>query len=143
MLWSEIMSGQFEDAVKKANGVCAIVVGCVEQHGHHLPMGQDVIFTEGIAIRATKKEPFVIFPSMYFGEKTGAGEFPGTIIFSAKLRFDMLKESCDEIARNGNSERIGHTVVSYAADKLASDIKVLKEDTACEAYLTEWLSKQR
>lgn len=288
MLWSEIISGQFEDAVKKANGVCAIVVGCMEQHGHHLPIGQDVIFTEGIATRAAKKEPFVLFPSMYFGEKTGAGEFPGTVIFSAKLRFDILTEACDEIARNGfrkivlinghggngamlgnfarsvlhskknymvfvydivsawpsfremlaeidagnraaypeltdediaairnhrenrtasghgcmmetamtlgtrpdlvdlsrvnevsgtathrlthiekakfytpfgwmsdfpnsyssdahdgNSERIGRTVVKYAAEKLANAIKVLKEDTACEAYLAEWLSKQK
>ena len=101
MFWSEIMSGQFEAAVEKAKGVCAIVVGCMEQHGHHLPLGQDVIFTEGIAERAAEKEPFVLFPSMYFGEKTGAGEFPGTVIFSSKLRFDILTESCDEIARNG------------------------------------------
>lgn len=101
MLWEEILSGEFEAAVKKAKGLCAIVVGCMEQHGHHLPIGQDVIFTQGIAERAAKKVPFVLFPSMYFGEKTGAGEFPGTVIFSAKLRFDILKESCDEIARNG------------------------------------------
>lgn len=288
MFWSEIMSGQFEAAVEKAKGVCAIVVGCMEQHGHHLPMGQDVIFTEGIAKRAAEKEPFVLFPSMYFGEKTGAGEFPGTVIFSSKLRFDILTESCDEIARNGfkkivlinghggngamlsnfarsvlyskknymvfvydivsawpsfremlaeidagnraaypeltdediaairnhrenrtasghgclmetamtlgtrpdlvdlsrvnevdgssthymshivdakfytpfhwmshypnsytsdchdgNSERIGRTVVSYAVDKVASAMKVLKEDTACEAYLEQWLKKQQ
>ena len=51
MLWEEILSGQFEAAVEKSKGVGAIVVGCVEQHGHHLPMGQDVIFTQGIAER--------------------------------------------------------------------------------------------
>ena len=38
---------------------------------------------------------------MYFGEKTGAGEFKGTVIFSASLRQQILKETCSEIARNG------------------------------------------
>ena len=54
MLWEEITSGQFEAAVEASKGVCAVVVGCLEQHGHHLPMGQDVIFTAGIAERAGK-----------------------------------------------------------------------------------------
>jgi creatinine amidohydrolase len=73
MLWSEILSGRFEDAVKKAKGVCVMVVGCVEQHGNHLPLGQDVIHTAGVVELAAKKEPVVIFPHMYFGEKQGAG----------------------------------------------------------------------
>ena len=101
MLWTEILSGQFEAAVEEAKGVCALVVGCVEQHGNHLPMGQDVIHAGGVTELAAKKEPVVIFPHMYFGEKQGAGEYPGTIMFSSKLLFDILTESCAEIARNG------------------------------------------
>lgn len=101
MLWTEILSGQFEAAVEKAKGVCVLVVGCVETHGKHLPLGQDVIHTGGVVELAAKKEPVVIFPHMYFGEKTGAGEFPGTIIFSQRLMTDILAESCAEMARNG------------------------------------------
>jgi hypothetical protein len=44
---------------------------------------------------------------------------------------------------DGNSERIGRTVVSYATDKVAAAMRVLKEDTACEAYLEQWLKKQK
>lgn len=101
MLWTEILSGQFEDAVARAKGVCVMVVGCVEHHGKHLPLGQDVIHTAGVVELAAKKEPVVIFPHMYFGEKQGAGEFKGTIIFSSRLMLDILKESCEEMARNG------------------------------------------
>ncbi len=101
MLWTEILSGKFEEAVEQSKGVCALVVGCVEHHGKHLPLGQDVIHASGVAERAAEKEPFVLFPHMYFGEKQGAGEFPGTIIFSSKLMFDILAESCSEMARNG------------------------------------------
>ena len=38
---------------------------------------------------------------MYFGEKSGAGEFPGTIIFPTTLIWEVLELSCREIARNG------------------------------------------
>lgn len=101
MLWSEITSGKFEEARAKAKGVCVLVVGCMEQHGHHLPIGQDVIQTAGVVEAAAKREPVVIFPHMYFGEKQGAGEFPGTVIFSTRLMQDILSETCSEIARNG------------------------------------------
>ena len=101
MLWTEIQSGQFEKAVERARGVCVMVVGCVEHHGKHLPLGQDVIHTAGVVELAAQKEPVVIFPHMYFGEKQGAGEFKGTIIFSTRLMLDILKESCAEMARNG------------------------------------------
>lgn len=50
---------------------------------------------------AAEEEDAVVFPPMYFGEKTGSGEHAGTVIFSSKLRFDILTETCREIARNG------------------------------------------
>ena len=101
MLWTDILSGDFEAAVEQSKGVCGLVVGCVEHHGKHLPLGQDVIHAGGVAEIAAEKEPIVLFPHMYFGEKQGAGEFAGTIIFSSKLIFDILTETCAEIARNG------------------------------------------
>lgn len=101
MLWTEILSGRFDEAREKAKDVCVMVVGCVETHGRHLPLGQDVIHTAGVVELAAKREPVVIFPHMYFGEKQGAGEFPGTIIFSTRLMLDILSESCAEMARNG------------------------------------------
>lgn len=101
MLWTDILSGQFDKAVEESKGVCGLVVGCVEHHGKHLPLGQDVIHAGGVAEIAANKEPIVLFPHMYFGEKQGAGEFQGTIMFSSKLIFDILTESCEEIARNG------------------------------------------
>ena len=101
MLWENLREEEFEAAVKKANGVCVVPVGCVEKHGQHLPLGTDVLHSSQIAALAAEEEYAVVFPSMYFGEKTGAGEFTGTIMFSAELRFKILQETCKEIARNG------------------------------------------
>ena len=101
MLWENLREEEFETAIKNSKGVCVIPVGCLEKHGQHLPVGTDVIHITEIARRAAEIEPVCIFPTMYFGEKTGAGEFAGTVIFSPELRLQILKESCSEIYRNG------------------------------------------
>ncbi len=101
MLWENLREEEFEDAVKASNGVCILPIGCIEKHGQHLPLGTDMFICNDISRMAAEKEPAVVFPGMYFGEKSGAGEFKGTIIFSAELRLQILKESCKEIARNG------------------------------------------
>jgi len=101
MLWENLREEEFDSAIKSSKGVCILPVGCLEKHGQHLPVGTDVIHITEIARLAAEKEPAVVFPSMYFGEKTGAGEFKGTVIFSPQLRLQILTETCSEIYRNG------------------------------------------
>lgn len=101
MLWKELLSCEFKEAVKRAKGVCAIPIGCVERHGDHLPLGCDTIWGAEFTRRAAEEADVVVFPEMYFGEKSGAGEYPGTIIFPTTLIWQILEHSCYEIARNG------------------------------------------
>ena len=101
MLWTELRHEEFAPAREASKGVCILPVGCIEKHGQHLPLGTDAFAVANIARLVAEKEPVMVFPEMYFGEKTGAGEFDGTVMFSARLRLDILKETCKEIARNG------------------------------------------
>lgn len=101
MRWIDIKSDEFPAAVEKCNGVCAIPIGCVEAHGTHLPLGCDTISAAECARRAAEVETVCVFPEMYFGEKSGAGEYPGTIIFPTPLIWAILEQSCNEISRNG------------------------------------------
>jgi len=101
MLWENLREEEFEDVIRESKGLCIVPVGCLEKHGQHLPVGTDVIHITGIAQKAAELETACVFPSMYFGEKTGAGEFRGTVIFSPELRLRILKETCNEIYRNG------------------------------------------
>ena len=48
-----------------------------------------------------------------FCSDSGSGEFAGTVMFSAPLRFQILQETCREIARNG--------IVAMAAALVAED----------------------
>lgn len=101
MLWTRLVANEFQDAVKLSKGVCAIPIGCTENHGIHLPLGCDTIWGATFTQRAAELEPVCVFPEMYFGEKSGAGEYPGTIIFPTTLIWQILEASCNEIARNG------------------------------------------
>ena len=101
MLWEHLREEEFKDAIKKSNGVCLLPIGCQEKHGQHIPVGTDTIIASNIAKDAAKLEYAVVFPTFYFGEKSGAGEFKGTIMLSHDLKYQMLKEFCDEIHRNG------------------------------------------
>ena len=101
MLWENIISNDFPAAVEASKGVCVVPIGCLEKHGPHSPLGTDIIAPTQMAIRAAEKEPVVIFPTMYFGEKSGAGEFPGTVIFSVETRWHIFRETVNEIYRNG------------------------------------------
>jgi len=101
MLWEDIISNDFPAAVEAAKGVCVVPVGCLEKHGPHSPLGTDTIIAlEGVRL-AAEKEPVVVFPTMYFGDKTGAGEYAGTVIFSLETRWHIFRETCNEIYRNG------------------------------------------
>lgn len=104
MLWEDLRCEQFEEAVKISKGVCVVPIGCLEKHGPHSPLGTDTIIATGIATKAAELEPVVVFPTMYFGDKSGAGEFPGTVIFSLETRWHIFRETCNEIHRNGFSK---------------------------------------
>ncbi len=101
MIWENLREEEFQNAIRESKGLCILPVGCLEKHGQHLPVGTDVIHITEIAKRAAEIETAMVFPTMYFGEKTGAGEFKGTVIFSPELRLQILKETCSEIYRNG------------------------------------------
>lgn len=104
MLWEELRQDQFADAVEESRGVCILPIGCVEAHGIHMPLACDVMHVYGITKMAAEREKVVIFPAMYFGEKSGAGEYPGTIIFPEILIHQILEQCCKEIYRNGFSK---------------------------------------
>ena len=101
MEWTKLRQDEFNDAVVKSNKVCVLPIGCVEAHGIHLPLGCDVFHGRYISSKAAEIAEVCVFPEMYFGEKSGAGEYPGTIIFPAPLIWQILEQCCSEISRNG------------------------------------------
>jgi creatinine amidohydrolase len=99
--YEELNATQFPEAVKRAGGVCIIPTGILEKHGPHLPLGTDMIDIREVALRAANSEYAIVFPEYYFGQIFEAKHQPGTIAYSHELIWNLLQETCDELARNG------------------------------------------
>ena len=97
----ELTSPKFAQAVSLSGGVCIIPLGIIEKHGPHLPLGSDMYESREAAFRAAQKEYAVVFPPYYVGQIFEARHQPGTISYSNELMWNMLEETCRELARNG------------------------------------------
>lgn len=99
--YEELTAPEFINAVELSGGICIIPMGIMEKHGPHLPLGTDLIDVRELVFRAVKKEYCIVFPAYYFGQIYEAKQQPGTIAYSPELVWDILQETCDELARNG------------------------------------------
>ena len=101
MDWEKMTSPEFAEAVERCEGVCLLSLGVIEKHGDHLPLGQDTIYIHDVCSLAAEREPAVVFPPYYFGQIHEARHVPGTIAVDGTLLLQLLRNVCDEIARNG------------------------------------------
>ena len=100
-LWNELTAPDFVKAVEISKGVCILPAGIMEKHGPHLPLSTDLILAREISSRAAKLEYALVFPEFYFGQIFEAKHQPGTVAYSPELVWNMLEETCEEMARNG------------------------------------------
>ena len=100
--WLYVTAEEFPELRKLAKDTCIIPVGCVEKHGLHLPLGQDILQVSHIAHEASKLEPVCVFPDFAFGDISGCtNPDMGFIEMPIELRNQMLEHFCQEISRNG------------------------------------------
>lgn len=114
--YEELTSPQFVQAVKSSQATCIIPIGIMEKHGPHLPLGTDLIDARKIALTAAAREYAVVFPPYYFGQINEAKHQPGTVAYSHELVWNILQETCEELARNGMKKIIlvnGHGGNNY------------------------------
>ncbi|MES2371571.1 MAG: creatininase family protein [Bacteroidota bacterium] len=99
--WDEITAADWNNALAKSNKTCILPIGILEKHGPHVPMGSDLIRVREYAARATQKEYAVVFPDYFYGQINEAKHQPGVFALPERVVWDMLENTCDEIARNG------------------------------------------
>lgn len=101
MNWERMTSPEFALGVEGCEGVCLLPMGVIEKHGDHLPLGQDSIYIHEVCSQAAQRETAMVFPFYYFGQIHEARHVPGTIALDGELLLRLLRNVCDEIARNG------------------------------------------
>lgn len=100
-LWENLTADDFLDAVRDSKGVVLVPFGCLEKHGHHLPLATDSIVACDVARRAAEKERAVVFPFSPFGMVNEVRHMGGTMALSAETMRRVFDEMCEEFARNG------------------------------------------
>ncbi len=101
MLWEELREEEFEGAIEASGGVCVMPMGCLEMHGQHLPVATDTMKISYALHEAAKQEPVMEFPAFRFGDVQGLTRWKGSIRLTVELEQELLKQLCEEIARNG------------------------------------------
>lgn len=112
-------------------------IGSTEQHGHHMPLGVDVIIPTAIAERAARAVGGLVAPTLTYGvqsqPRTGGGHgFGGTINLTAHtfalVVGDVLSDLYRQGARNivvlnGHYENIGPSIagIELALDRICRD----------------------
>ena len=99
--WEEMTAGDFARAVKSTKGVCILPFGILEKHGEHLPLGEDIIAVQELAVRAAERESAVVFPFFPWGQVQEMKNLPGAVALPHHMIFSLLEYIFAEIARNG------------------------------------------
>lgn len=91
-------------ALREASGkVCLIPMGCVEKHGLHLPLGQDIMQSSHISYLASQLETVTVFPDFIFGDVCGRVPYNpvGDITLPLETLVLLLEQLCEQISLNG------------------------------------------
>lgn len=99
--WDELTGPDFKKALKKAEGVCLLPMGSIERNGPAEPLGTNMLVVRSVVDEATKRQYAIIFPDYAVGTTNDLSHLPGTIAYSGRLQREMLKETVDEMGRNG------------------------------------------
>jgi creatinine amidohydrolase len=78
---------EFRDIVKEKNSLILIPVGCVEEHGPHLPVSSDCIIAEKICETVAKENKIILGPPIKYGVSRTTQGVPGTL----EIRIDTLR----------------------------------------------------
>ena len=70
--WMYHTSATFPQLLEESKGTCMIMIGCVEKHGLHLPLGTDTLVGSRIAYMASQIETVAVFPDYIFGDEPPA-----------------------------------------------------------------------
>ncbi|MBV8819432.1 MAG: creatininase family protein [Acidobacteriaceae bacterium] len=144
--WEELTAADFAQAIKQAQNTCVLPFGIIEKHGPQLPLGTDLINARYAALHGAQKEFAVVFPEYYFGQIFEARQEPGTVAYSADLQLKLLKETTDEMARNGCQKILivnGHGGNQYLLPFFAQAQLAKKHNYVVYVYLSPQYPKGR
>ncbi len=97
-LWGHMTVKDIREALATTQTVL-IPVGCVEQHGYHLPTRTDCYVAEGLCAGASARTGALVVPTVAYSYS--GGELPGTINIAPPVVSLLLMEILRDLSRQG------------------------------------------
>lgn len=121
---------EIKDSFKKTS-VAVLPIGALEQHGHHLPLGTDIIIAEELGRRVCKETEALLLPAIPFGYSWVWRNIPGTITLKQHNVEEIIKDTASSLDRYGvknliviNGHDANNASMKYAARELEDEIGI-------------------
>ncbi len=98
--WHELTHSKFVAAANETE-VAVVVVGAVEAHGNHLPLGTDVILPEYLASRVAERTRALVLPPIPFGNSWTFETFEGTVSVKPQTLISLYRDVMESVFRHG------------------------------------------
>ena len=122
------------DEVKEAVDqfpVAILPVGATEQHGHHLPLGVDIMLAEGVSRLVAEETGALLLPALPFGYSWVWRDIPGTVSVQQHNVEALIKDVAHSVSRYGiellaiiNGHEANNSSMKYAARELEDEVRV-------------------
>lgn len=111
--------------------VAILPLGATEQHGHHLPLGVDVMLAEGISRRVAEKTGALLLPAVPFGYSWVWRDIPGTVSIQQHHVEALIKDVALGVSRYGvellvliNGHEANDASMKYAVRELQDEVSM-------------------
>ena len=124
------------DELAAGRRTAALPLGCVEQHGPHLPMGADNWSIERLSEMVAERHECAVLPVMPYGPQYSFMGFPGSIAIDPELLRRFIVEIGKSLQRHGFDLfvlLVGHQTSYEPARFAARDLREL-HDLRCAYF---------
>lgn len=106
VMMSELSWDEYQRRIQEEDAIVLLPVGAVEQHGHHLPLGTDLMMATYMARRAAENVGGVVAAPIAYGYRsqirTGGGPHRGgTTNLDGLTLISLVKDVLKELVRHG------------------------------------------
>ena len=117
VLWEELGWEAIRDRLESGSPVI-LPVGCVEEHGPHLPVGTDLMQAYHVSLEVARRTGGIVLPPFHYGHSSSTRNFPGSIPISTLTLASLTEEVIEGVIRSGASRILvltGHAGSAHMA----------------------------
>lgn len=98
---------EFKDAVREKSSLILIPIGCLEEHGPHLPINCDCVIGEKICETVAVDNQIILGPPVRYGVSRTTQGFPGTM----EIKINTLRALIFDIVNSFASQGVKNIVL--------------------------------